>query len=416
MSDKILFTHSSLAHSLLNMLSLETFHELLTPPGQAAIAAAAALLPTDATLLPDLATLRKTFSPELASAALDTVLLRQRAHAKFSRADAMYFTREALEQASGELVARHRATRYADSVSVYDVCCSIGSDALELALAGCTVQGIDRDALRVAMAQANAAVYGVAEHASFRVADALQFVPPPDALLFFDPARRSGQTGNRQRVFRPEAYEPPLSLIEGWIGRVAGFGVKVAPGIPYDALPYECEVEVVSLAGEVKEACLWFGALQQHTRSATLLPSGATLHATPVDPTPIVAPQGYLYEPDGAVIRAHLIEQLAQQLDAAKIDEQIAFLTRSSYVPTPFARAFRIHEVLPFNLKRLRTRLRELHVGHVVVKKRGSPIDPQVLEHQLRLDPSLPQTLTIILTQVRGQPSVVLCEPVTAKL
>lgn len=388
------------------MLTLDTFRQLLTPIGQDALLAAAALNPTNATLLRDLAMLRKEFVPDLASAALETVLLRRRARAKFSRAEQMYFTREALEQASGELVARHRVERYAQiNGSIFDVCCSIGGDALELTAAG-PVVGLDIDPLRLAIAAANATAYDRTERITFELADARGWSVPANAWIFFDPARRSG--GRRQ--WQPEDYEPPLSLIEAWLSRAAGIGVKVAPGIDYDALSYDCEVEVVSVAGEVKEACLWFGALRRSTRSAVLLPGGHTLHATPTPPIPVVAPLSYLYEPDGAVIRAHLVEQLAEQLNAAKIDESIAFLTTDTLAHTPFARAFQVLETMPFNLKRLRARLRELEVGQVVIKKRGSPIDPQVLEKQLRLQGS--QALTLVLTHVQDQPSVLLCQPV----
>jgi SAM-dependent methyltransferase len=388
------------------MLTLDTFRQLLTPAGQSALAAAQSLQPTDATLLRDLHTLRKEFPPELASAALETIMLRGRARSKFSRADQMYFTREALEQASGEVVARHRAMRYGQvDGPIYDVCCSIGGDALELAAAGCSVVGLDIDPLRLTVAEANAAVYGVADRVTFQLVDARTWRGPSGGWIFFDPARRSG--GRRQ--WQPEDYEPPLSLVESWLPHALGMGVKVAPGIDYDSLPYDCEVELVSVAGDVKEAALWFGALRQAARSAVLLPAGHTLYAEPTPPIPVVAPLAYLYEPDGAVIRAHLVEQLAVQLDAAKIDESIAFLTTATLKHTPFARAFRVLEVMPFNLKRLRARLRELEVGQVVIKKRGSPIDPQALEKQLRL--AGPHALTLVLTHVQGQPSVLLCEP-----
>lgn len=403
------------------MLSLDTFAQLLTPTGQAALSTAAALAPSDATLLPVLETLRRQFPADLAAAALETVRLRQRARAKFSRAEQMYFTREALEQASGELVARHRAARYrVAGAAVIDVCCSIGGDALALAEAGLRVHGIDRDPLRLALAETNATVYGVAEQVMLEEADALSFALPQGALMFFDPARRGGAAGQRRRLRQPDQYEPPLALIDGWIGRAAGFGVKVAPGIDYDALPYDCEVEIVSVAGEVKEACLWFGVLRgEAVRSATLITSAGhsvTLQSADVAPIAVGPPARYLYEPDGAVIRAHLVEQLAQQIGASKIDDQIAFLTSPTLVATPFARAFEVAEVLPFNLKRLRARLRELGVGQVVVKKRGSPIDPQELEQQLRLPDRAvaPHALTLVLTQIQGQPSVILCSPVSA--
>ncbi len=402
------------------MLTLETLAQLQTPDGAAALAAARALAPNDASLLSALEQLRKSFPPALASAALETVMLRQRARTKFSRSDEMFFTREALEQASGELVARHRARRYGNtSAAIYDICCSIGGDALGLATTQHPVVGIDIDPLRLAMAEVNLAVYNLSSSVDLRLADARMVEIPHDGLLFFDPARRrTTRGGSRRRVFNPDDYEPPLSLVETWRERACGFGVKVAPGIDYDALPYDCEVEIVSVAGEVKEACLWFGDLRQHTRSATLLTASgqvATLHETDGRPVPAIPPLHYLYEPDGAVIRAHLVEQLAILIGAAKIDDDIALLTSDTLVETPFARAFEVHEVLPFNLKRLRTRLRELEVGSVVIKKRGSPLDPQELEQQLRLVRSHPRSLTLVLTHVLGQPSVVLCAPVPAE-
>lgn len=104
------------------------------------------------------------------------------------------------------------------------------------------------------------------------------------------------------------------------------------------------------------------------------------------------------------------MEQLAQRLDAAKIDDSIAFLTSDRATQTPFARGWEIVATLPWSLKRLRARLRELEVGRVIVKKRGSPIDPQVLERQLRLDG--PNELTVVLTRAQGRPVALLCRPI----
>lgn len=256
------------------MLTLETFHALLTPQGQTAIAAAESLDPDEASLLAALSTLRRAFPPALAAAALETALLRRRARAKFSRADWMYFTREALEQASGEIVARHRAQRFAGVDSaIHDICCGIGGDGLSLAAAGATVHGLDRDPLRVAMAEANAAAYGVTHRAAFVVGDALAWKPLPGAWIFFDPARRA----SGQRRWHPDAYQPPLRTIERWMTQARGMAIKVAPGIPYESLPYDVEVEVISVEGNVKEACLWWGALRRYERSATLLPQGVAL-------------------------------------------------------------------------------------------------------------------------------------------
>jgi hypothetical protein len=388
------------------MLTLPTFEQLLTPAGQQALAAAQELHLAPNTLLHDLAALRKRFAPDLAAAAVETVQLRRRARAKWSRADEMYWEREALEQATGEIVARHRAQRFVEHTGpTFDLCCSIGGDLLALAAVRGVV-GIDHDPLRLAIARANVAVYGVTEHVTLLQGDVTEWEPAHGALVFLDPSRRSGG----RRRWSPDDYAPPLRTIDRWLPHIAGLGVKVAPGIDYDTLPYPCEVEIVSVAGEVKEACFWFGVLRQGVRRATILPAGVSLHDAPVPPVPAVPPLRYLYEPDGAVIRAHLVEQLAHQIDAAKIDDTIAFLTSNTLAHTPFARAFAVWETVPFNLKRLRARLRELDIGHVVVKKRGSPLDPQQFAKQLRLEGK--ETITVVLTRVLGQPSVILCQPV----
>ena len=114
-------------------MDLADFNDTLTPAGQAALAAATALSPTEETFLTHLTRLQKTWPAPLAKAALETAILRGKARAKFSRAAAMYFTREALEQASGERISRYRAARYAGLGRVADLGCGIGGDSVGLA-------------------------------------------------------------------------------------------------------------------------------------------------------------------------------------------------------------------------------------------------------------------------------------------
>ena len=387
------------------MLTVERLEALLQPRGQQALAEAEARRPTPETLLSDLQALRMTYGREVATAAVETAMLRARAAAKFSRAGAMYFTRDGLEQATAEPVARHRASRYAAADTVWDLCCGIGGDLLQFAAAGLQVVGIDLDPLRLRIAEHNAEVYAVGKEVQFQQTDVAAWDAPAHSLLFFDPGRRQGS----RRIFNPGDYQPPLSTIARWLPQADGIGVKVAPGINYEGLPWQpYEVEIVSLGGEVKEAVLWFGSLARGERTATVLPAGVSLTAYPVAGVAVEPPRAYLYEPDGAVIRAHLVEHLAHKLGATKIDPEIAFLSGDHLVSTPFARAFKVDTVMPFNLKRLRQLLRGRGIGHVVVKKRGSPIDPQELERDLRLEG--PRAAVVVLTHVQGKPSVIICD------
>src|SRR5947209_2686723 len=91
--------------------------------GAAALRAAADLDLRGGAFLRELTRLRRHLPPEQAAAVLEQVALRRRAAAKFSRAAGMLFTRDGLEQASGEVVAEHSAARYSGYACVGDLCC-----------------------------------------------------------------------------------------------------------------------------------------------------------------------------------------------------------------------------------------------------------------------------------------------------
>lgn len=365
---------------------------------------------TPGTHLAAAARLREQLEPGMAAAVLETALLRQRATRKFTRAERMVFTRDGLEQATAEVVAAHRAQRYTNAgiQSVADLGCGIGGDAIALASAGNDVIAIDREWLHVAMARVNAAAYDVGDRVLPVQADLMELPPFPAGGFFFDPARRTA-TGPRlapgRRLRSVDNYRPPLSLIDRWRPLIPDGAVKVSPGIDYEELPPKAEVEFVSLDGEVKEAVLWFGRLRTAAaRRATLLPNGDTLTDLEPDSTTAGPPRAYLYEPDGAIIRAHLVGQLAGRLGATLLDPQIAYLTVDTPVSTPLARGYQIEDHFHFQLKRLRSYLHKRNVGAVTIKKRGSPLDVDVLRQALRLRGDGHRV--IFLTQVMGQPTV----------
>ncbi|HEU5102467.1 MAG TPA: class I SAM-dependent methyltransferase [Roseiflexaceae bacterium] len=410
-------------------MDLETFNWLLTEPGQALLAEAIASDLSDAAQLRELTRLRRHATPERAAAALEIARLRLRAAAKFSAAESLYFTREALEQASGERIASYRASRYQGYPTVADLCCGAGGDTLALAGAA-QVTAVDRDPLRLAMAAANARALGLAERISFLEAD-LERTPAPDvAAIFFDPARRSAG----RRVFALSDYRPPVALARRWRERVSAIGIKIAPGVSDEEIAAlddpTLELEFISVDGELKEAVLWHGPLATAGRRATVLTDDrrpttdtstslrtseqrptiqATTHNAQISVSaPLASPGAYLYEPDPAVIRAHAIGQLAEQIGAAQIDREIAYLTADRAIYTRFARCWRVLEWQPWNLKRLRARLRALDAGSVTVKKRGSPLDTDALARQL--SGAGPRALVVVLTRVSDRPAALICE------
>ncbi|MGA5569085.1 THUMP-like domain-containing protein [Streptomyces pseudogriseolus] len=357
--------------------------------------------------------LRRDHPAELVSAALGQARLRQRAVAKFGAEDAarMFFTPNGVEQSTRRSVAAYRAERLraAGVRSVADLCCGIGGDAIALARAGIRVLAVDRDPQAAAAARANAEALGLAGLIEVREADVTEVDTSGYDAVFVDPARRSSKRG---RIFDPEAYSPPLS----WAVRAALDGsraaaLKIAPGIPHEAVPAEAEAEWISDGGDVKEAVLWFGTAPGTIR-ATLLPGPHTLVSRGL-PDPEVRPVGrYLYEPDGAVVRSHLVAEVAEMLDGGLIDPTIAYVTTDALTPTPYAAAYEVTDRLPFNVKKLKALLREREVGVLTVKKRGSAVEPEELRRKALPKPHGTASVTVILTRVAGAPTMLLGHPV----
>ncbi|MFD9035106.1 methyltransferase domain-containing protein [Streptomyces sp. NPDC059567] len=388
---------------------LAAFAALHTPEGQTLLAALRDYDPAQE--LAVASRLRREHPAELVSAALGQARLRQRAVAKFGAEDAhrMYFTPNGVEQSTRATVGAYRAERFrALGVrGVADLCGGIGGDAIALARAGISVLAVDRDPLTAEVARANAEALGLADLIEVRCADVTEIDTSPYDAVFVDPARRGG----RGRIFDPEAYSPPLSWAVEAARKAPHAALKIAPGVPHEAVPEEAEAEWISDGGDVKEAVLWFGTAPG-VRRATLLPAGTSLTGRGL-PDPAPRPVGrYLYEPDGAVIRAHLVAEVAEELDGGLIDETIAYITADALTPTPWATAYEITDELPFNLKKLKALLREREVGTLTVKKRGSAVEPE--EIRRRIKPKGPNSATVFLTRVAGAPTMLIGGPAKA--
>ncbi|SBT51302.1 THUMP-like domain-containing protein [Micromonospora narathiwatensis] len=402
-------------------MDLDQLAALRTPEGSAALAAAAEVAGGDP--LTAAARLRSAgFPAGLAAAALTQAELRRRAAGKFGpEAAGMFLTRPGLEQATRRVVADRRAARLraAGVGTLADLGCGLGADALAAARAGIRVYGVEADPVTAAMAAGNAEAAGLAELFTVECGDATAFDVTRVEAVFCDPARRAAGTG--RRIFDPNAYSPPWDFVTGLADRVQRTVVKVAPGLDHALIPAGAEAEWVSVAGDLVEAALWCGALAEVPRRATLLRgdsaemltgSGDTTHVLTGSgdaEAPVGAVRRFLYDPDPAVVRAHLVAELATELGATLADPSIAYLYADTPVATPFARCLEVTDVLPFSLKRLRALLRERRVGRVEILKRGSALEPERLRRDLRLGGDAAASL--VLTRVAGAPTVLVCRP-----
>ena len=420
---------------------------LLTPQGRELLARLADSQPDGSLALAE--RLRKQYPAGLVALAMAQRELRIAAAAKFSRADQMLFTRAGYEQSSSEAIARHRAARLADALGrgatarLADLCCGIGGDLVALAGVG-EVLAVDRDAVHARLARYNAGVYDEADRVTAVVADVRDVPLSGLAAVFIDPARRSGPgtasagpmaraaaagiaPAGTARRFRPGLSEPPLDWCAALTGQVAAVCVKAAPGLPADLVPPGWEAEFIAEGRDLKEAVLWSPALATAPvatppgappgpRRATVITSGdqgarghATLVAEPGDQVPLRPPGEYLLDPNPAVTRAGLVQDLARTLGggAAKIDPQIAFLTLDRPAQTPFARTLRVLESAPWNERQFARRLRDLGIGAVDIRRRGLAGDVDQIRRRLKLAGK--DRATLVITRVGDKPWGVIC-------
>lgn len=340
-----------------------------------------------------------------AAAVLTQAKLRGEAAAKFGpEAEHLLLTRPGLEQATRRAVAEHHAARLraAGLGSVADLGCGLGADTLAFARAGLCVLAVEIDPHTAACAAANLRSF---PDARVLVGDVEQLEPGqlrcPDGgaptALWLDPARReSGAGRTHQRIFDPEAFSPPFSVIRRLAATGVPMGVKMGPGMDRAAIPPEATAEWVSHGGDVVEVVLWFNALATpgvRRRATVLGPDPLVPRALHVLDSPVAAeqepaapvgpPGAYLYEPDGAVIRSGQVRALAEAVDGRLLDARIAYVTSDDARELDWARCWRIATRLPLHEKTLRRWVREHGVTSLTVKKRGVDVVPERLRRRL---------------------------------
>lgn len=353
----------------------------------------------DATSLTLASSLRKAGHPaELVAAALTQSRLRSKATAKFGEfAQEMLFTQTGLEQATRLSIAALHAQRFlaAGVHHVADLGSGLGADSLALASLDITVTAVEMDEVTAACATINLTPFPHAKVIHGRAEEfPLDGVNGVDGIdgVWLDPARRTTTSSGTTRLFDPEAFSPPLSFVEELAAQGLAVGVKMGPGIPHEAVPADAEAQWISVNGDVVEVGLYFNSLARPgiKRAALVISPSGRNEITSSEPFVASAQHaeqgplsGYLYEPDGAVIRAGLVADLARSLGAYMFDPHIAYLGSATALDTPFARGYKILEVLPLNVKALKNWVKTNGISVLDIKKRGVSVTPEELRKQL---------------------------------
>jgi len=350
---------------------------------------------------------------------LNLVHLQIKGKLKFPRAKLMKFTREGLAQASSKYLAEYRTWKIRDKLSkvtnCLDVCCGIGGDAIAMATRW-KVVAVEKDKDTIDMAKHNIRVYNLERNINFVEGDINELIENRTFIdkvkntdfIFFDPARRSEEG----RTVKIEEYHPPLSLVEKLQLISPNICVKISPGTDLNRIKYECDIEVVSYKGEVKEVMLWFGNLKEkpdvNQILATKLPEKMTLIKSKSKLDILQSsPKKYLYEPDPAFIKAHLIEDLAKKYGLNLLNNKIAYLTGNEKIKTPLLNRYLVKRVENLDFEKINTSLSELNIGRVDFKARGIKIDLRNIHKKVRGKGR--NAGLVIFTKINGQNQAIIC-------
>ncbi|MFV1968016.1 MAG: methyltransferase domain-containing protein [Pirellulaceae bacterium] len=338
---------------------------------------------------------------------LEQVGLQARAKAKFSRADRMYFTPKLLEQATDEPIADYKAQRFGRNTRIADLCCGMGGDLLAFAERGATV-GADRDPVAIQLARANCRALGLPD-VDLRTADVEDFPVADFDAWHIDPDRRS----QGRRTSRFEFGSPGPDALTRLLADNPHGAVKLAPaaGGPSEWSD-TAEREWVGSRRECRQQILWLADLAgaPGRRTATVVDrnhDAVSFRGEPeVVPDPACSVDRYLFEPHAVVIAASLTGALAVEMGLRPIYHDCAYLTGSAPPSTPLLAAFEVWDVLPFDVKRLKSVLRSRRVGQLEVKVRGVRVEPNRVRRRLRVPGD--QVATLLLAGTKEATTAIL--------
>jgi len=373
-----------------------------------------------------LALLEQTYSPEIDPGALNAklrkaghdaevivevvnqVALRQKARQKLGPiADSLLLTRQGLEQSSRFDVAKYHARKLGSLKSVTDLGCGLGIDSIVFAEAGSTVVAVEKDEVTAKFASSNLARFSNAEiHRS-----AAEDFDVKTEGVFLDPARRDlAASGRSRKLLSPEDFSPSIGFAFQQLSRVPG-GVKLSPALPHEMVSDRFEATWVSHRGDLVEFSQWSTHPQQFGKRFAVMIDGETELKFTGDEfeAGLSSLDEYVYEPDPALIRSHLLGAFALEQGLGLLSQGIAYLTGGER-KSPWLKGYKLIAELPLDEKAISRYLSERSIGSLEIKKRGVDVDPQLMRKRLKLKGS--GAATLIATKVGGARKALVCEPI----
>lgn len=357
--------------------------------------------------------LRRDYSPDVIQAAMTLIAGRRAAAGLLPGYQELWLTPVSLQQSTALPVARHKASRFPQGEAVHDLCCGIGVDSMALLKRGAVVS-VDNSEVLLEFCRRNQQVWGTAESHSTELHDVTEY--RYGDLVHVDPDRRVHSDRPAKRL---EQYVPDLEWMRNLAGRSDCSGaMKLGPASNFLQKFPGCEIELISLDGECREATVWFGDLaDRECFRATVLSSGERAaesvcgHPLEAWCSQADAIRRYIFDPDPAVVRSGLPDLVGEQLGLSRLDREEEYLTGDDVPDSALVTAFEVVAILPNNPKLLARELKSCAASSYEIKCRHLRIDADVVRRRLPSGDNPP--CTIIFARVAGKAKIAICRRVT---
>jgi hypothetical protein len=307
----------------------------------------------------------------------------------------MFFTRQLLQQATGDDVARVKAKRFTNCQPLADLCCGIGGDLFALAPLSATM-GVDRNPVAIMLAAANCRALGLGD-VQLVTAEVQGLSLSDRGAWHIDPDRRI--TG--RRTAQPAFSDPPLEDLQRMVAAAEAVAIKLAPAaqVP-DPWQERGEREWIGSGRQCRQQVIWLGSL---ARQAGCCSATVVADREPASfvgqPGVNVAAAGqvgrYVVEPHAAVLAAGLEGEIAERHELAPVLPGCAYLTGDRLQQSPLWSVFEVVELSSLDRRKLKQMLRARGIGRLEVKVRGMRLDPRALQRQLRVPGEKAATLLV---------------------
>lgn len=357
--------------------------------------------------------LREQYEPELVRAAIALHQARTKAMANnLPAAEGLWLTGVSLQQSTAWQVAKHKAKRFPADAMVHDLCCGIGVDSAALLERG-PVTSIDNDEAMLQRCRWNIEQWRSAK----QITSACEWKSVPgdvtaldvsDLLVHVDPDRRTRSDRPTKRL---EHYCPDLEWMQHAVQSGGSGAIKLGPASNFIGKFTGCEIELISLNGECREATVWYGDLAgEHTFRATCLPTGETIAADPLSAWCAQASdcRRFLFDPNPEIVRSGLLDCAGEIHNLQRLDRSDEYLTGDSIPDTAFVTPYLVEACLPNNLRDLKKYLNRRPSIDYEIKCRHMRTDAAAVRRKLPFGDE--PRRTIVFLRIGGRARIVVAK------